>query len=362
MPWSSKYENCLSCGTTKRKHIAKGLCTTCYYKSIEDKHKNPVLKRGTVSKKLDNAVLEMLYIQQSKSISDIAKILSCSRQFINKKMKEYNIEGRSKTDARKLALDSGKIFFDRKMSNGETERIYISKHKVNENFFSSWSDKMAYVLGVIYTDGNICHTQAPHAKKSYLRLSVAQKEPELLEKVLLLMDSNHTIKKRIVKEGFKSNEIHYFDIQNEILCSGLIKLGVTPKKSLTVKFPNIPEPFIRHFIRGCWDGDGSISKASDSNSYRASFVSGSYDFIFYLVNYLKDKGFDVKPSKTEMKNTIYYFKIDGNEQCSRLFHYLYDDVSPEMYLERKYKKFLESAELYSNSQRLKPYKRPEYIK
>ena len=307
MSWASKYNKCLSCGTTERRHIAKGLCTTCYYKSIEDKHKNPVLKRGTVSKKIDRAVLKMLYIEQSKSISDIAEILSCSRQFIHKKMKEYKIEGRTKTDARKLALDAGKFFYDKKLENGDTERVFIRKHKINDNFFSSWSDKMAYVLGVIYTDGNISYNQAPHAKKKYLRLSVAQKEPEILDKILLLMDSDYPIRKRTVKDGFKVSEINYFDIQNDLLCSDLIKLGVTPKKSLTVKFPNIPEPYIRHFIRGCWDGDGSISKGAESSSYSASFVSGSYAFIFSLINYLKEKGFDVKAHNTEMKNIIYYF-------------------------------------------------------
>lgn len=93
MNWSTKYNQCLSLGTINIKHIAKGLCTACYYKSIEDKHKNPVLKRGTVSKNIDQAVLKMLYIEESKSISDIAQILSCSRQFIHKKMKEYKIEG-----------------------------------------------------------------------------------------------------------------------------------------------------------------------------------------------------------------------------------------------------------------------------
>lgn len=82
------------------------------------------------------------------------------------------MRGRTKTDARKLALDSGKVFFDRKLSDGETERIYLRKHKINETFFSSWSDKMAYVLGVIYTDGNISYAQAPHARKKYLRLYI----------------------------------------------------------------------------------------------------------------------------------------------------------------------------------------------
>lgn len=61
-------------------------------------------------------------------------------------------------------------------------------------------------------------------------------------------------------------------------------------------------------------------------------------------------------------NIIYYFEVNGNEQCSKLFHYLYDDVPAEMYLEDN--KFLEADQLHNKSQRSdKPYKRkPEYIK
>lgn len=215
MAWSIAYEKCQFCGTTIRKHLAKGLCITCYYKSIEKNHRNPRCKRGSVSEKIDKTSLERMYINESKSLSDIAKILSCSRQFIYKKLKEYEIHGRSKTEARKLALDEGKIFLDIKSESGKTEKTVIRKHKVNENFFSNWSAEMAYVLGVIFTDGNLSFNRAPHAMKVYLRLSIAQKEPELLEKVLKLMNSDHTIRKRTSKNINNSSMINFFEIQNQ---------------------------------------------------------------------------------------------------------------------------------------------------
>lgn len=31
--WSIKYNNCIGCGTTHRRHISKGLCVSCYQKS-----------------------------------------------------------------------------------------------------------------------------------------------------------------------------------------------------------------------------------------------------------------------------------------------------------------------------------------
>lgn len=362
MSWSTKYERCISCGTTETKHIAKGLCINCYNRRNELVYKNSGVKRGTLVKKLNKEVLERLYSLEKKSLADIADIFSCSRQYIKKKMTQLGIERRSRSEAREVALNSNKLFYDKKLENGERERVFFKKYTINENFFSSWSDAMAYVLGVIYTDGNLSYTKAPHAKKEYLRFSVAQKEPELLEKILLLLDADYPIRKKSNIVNNRKIEINYFEIQNESLCKDLIHIGVTPKKSLTIKFPTIPNEFIRHFIRGCWDGDGSISKSSTSNTYRASFVSGSYHFVFHLINYLKYEGFEVKPYKVEKKNPIFYFKIDGNKQVSKLFHYLYDSVSPKMYLDRKYKKFFEADDLYLKSLRYKPYKRSDYIK
>jgi len=28
--WSKKFENCIDCGTSEKRHIGKGLCMTCY--------------------------------------------------------------------------------------------------------------------------------------------------------------------------------------------------------------------------------------------------------------------------------------------------------------------------------------------
>ncbi len=38
--------------------------------------------------------------------------------------------------------------------------------------------------------------------------------------------------------------------------SRLIELGMTPRKSLTIKFPKTPNHLLCHFIRGYFNGDG----------------------------------------------------------------------------------------------------------
>ena len=38
---------------------------------------------------------------------------------------------------------------------GEPESFVLKRRTVNEDFFRSWSKEMAWVLGVVYTDGYI---------------------------------------------------------------------------------------------------------------------------------------------------------------------------------------------------------------
>jgi len=88
------------------------------------------------------------------------------------------------------------------------------------------------------------------------RLTISQKEPELLNKVSKLMNCDMKLRRR-EKRGI-AGEVYTFDVCSEEIYSDLINLGLSPHKSRTMEFPNVPPEFVRHFFRGCWDGDGSI--------------------------------------------------------------------------------------------------------
>src|SRR3990167_3672553 len=114
---------------------------------FKDSHReeNPDDGLGLVARKmvklynLTKDKLISLYINDKKSLGDIAKLYIVSRTAVFKKLKKYGIAQRSKSYARIEAQKQGKVpqqFFD-----------------INENFFRSWSPEMAYVLGLIITDG-----------------------------------------------------------------------------------------------------------------------------------------------------------------------------------------------------------------
>ena len=137
------------------------------------------------------------------------------------------------------------------------------KHQLNESFFKEWSNEMAWVIGLIITDGCL--------SKDQYTISIAQKDTEILRKVAKLMDSDFVLTKNKTPSLLLNSKIMYKDLE---------KRGITHNKSLTTKIPDIPEKYLPHFIRGVIDGDGWVQdRGYVMNITTASikFANGLYD-------------------------------------------------------------------------------------
>ena len=134
-----------------------------------------------------------------------------------------------------------------------------NRKKVNENFFKTWSPKMAYVLGFIYADGAVedCRKSS---RTCYLSLS--NSDLELLKDIMKVMSTQQTVQVRDPRK-MKINGKEYWcktsycvRIGNKLIYEDLIKLGLCPRKSLVIELPHIPEQSFQYFLRGYFDGDG----------------------------------------------------------------------------------------------------------
>lgn len=260
--------------------------------------------------------LASLYINERKSLGDIAKLYMVSRTAIYKKLKKLGIKQRSKSEARIEAQKQGKLpqqFFD-----------------INENFFSGWSAEMAYVLGLIITDGCISRTGT---------VSLCMNDKDLLEKVKEVMGAAH----KIEPSKYQKN-LYIFYFAREKLVKDLEKLCVVPRKSLIVKFPEVPQEYLPDFIRGIFDGDGSVfyDKRRPKFPLRSKFVSGSEGFIGGLEKSLESLGM---PERTiyrqKTKNGWSYMFIYDHQNSVKLFKILYRNTQNGLFLERKHKRFLD---------------------
>jgi len=260
--------------------------------------------------------LVKLYTEEKRSLGDIARLYGVSRGAIYKRLKKDNIKHRSKAQARLEAQRQGKL-----------PQQYFH---INESFFNSWSRKMAYILGLIVTDGCISKTGA---------VSLCMNEKELLDKIKQAMNSEHKITLSKSQKG-----LYIYKFAREKLVEDLRNLGILPKKSLDIKFPQIPDIYLVDFIRGIFDGDGSVffDPRSKNQPIRSKFCSGSKDFIEKLESCLQRSGL---PARTiyeqKTKNGIYYMFIYGHKDSKKLFDLLYRNITDELFLERKHRKFME---------------------
>jgi hypothetical protein len=337
--WARNYERCIKCGTVDIRHRARGLCAKCYEKDNYNRynpHKGQQWHRGQYLKILTKQYLEEEYLNKKRSINDIAKTVGCTKMLVSYKMSKYGIPRRSQASARALALSGGKLTYIHTNKLGKEDIILRQKRVVNENFFSSWSKEMAWVLGIVFTDGYIDpgKQENPLRKTSQTTaiMSIGQKEPELLIKVAGLMGSNAFF-------HIRPDGVHIYSLSSNKIYKDLIDIGLTPHKSLTVTFPSVPAEYVSHFIRGCWDGDGSIGFYD--GHYLARFFSGSLSFIETLVNHITSAGLPQRKiyvNSAGHKEPYYSVNFKG-KITAKLYEYLYRDANPSCYLERKYKLF-----------------------
>jgi hypothetical protein len=211
------------------------------------------------------------------------------------------------------------------------------KYFVNEKFFDKRTSQMAYILGFAFADGNIYKTS--------LSWDIQKRDLNILEKINKVLSSNYPIKER--------RETSYrLRINNQILIAGAISKGLLPKKSLRLIFPNVPRKFLRHFIRGYLDGDGWIILRLGRNEIDVGFVCGNKSFLKNLSNVIAS-GTSVK-GRVREKNKI---TLRGVKSKTFLMEYyssnaflvadwLYDNLnSDDVYLDRKYMKYLKAKEL-----------------
>jgi intein/homing endonuclease len=201
---------------------------------------------------------------------------------------------------------------------------------------------MAWCLGFIAADG--CILLGPR-NGGTLSITVSQKDKEILKKINHNMKSNYPI--RNIKTNLGTSACR-LDITVREIVDDLIKIGITPKKSKTLKWPqSIPSELSWHFIRGYYDGDGSImfgkgyvNKKGFSNLQLRTSVLGTKDVLSNIKKYFTNLYPEYNPKiQDQSKNGFYRLEISGTKSAVALCELLYKDSSESTRLSRKYLKY-----------------------
>lgn len=241
------------------------------------------------------------------SIRKIAELYPVGRTSIGYTLKRHNVETKSTGNPYK-----------------------ISKYTLNRKYFTSIdSEDKAYWLGFISADG--------HVSDDGVTIGLHKKDEAHLEKFLKDIGSNSSIKHQ------KNASI--VSIYSKDLVKDLRGLGFFRNKSETQTFPKIDSKWYPSFLRGLFDGDGTLSKDSISFCGTESTIKD--------IKFILESKFNLKDSPIrKVGNTLNIISWCKNRIS--ILNYLYEDCPKNLYLERKYVKYLDFKEYYKNSKRMKP--------
>ena len=242
------------------------------------------------------------------SILDIIKHTHVSHKTMTKIFKKANVNIKDKSNAHR-------------------------KYSLNESFFDSIdTEEKAYFLGFIYADGFI------YLKKNFLiGIEIHQKDIELLHLFKQAVSSQSPIK-LCNYEDRTSAKIRLF---SKHMTEELIKKGVTERKSLILRFPTpdmVPNHLLHHFMRGYFDGDGSIKRnKNQKRSIQVEIVS-SNDFCMGYMKKLNELA-SVNIIKMQHPGGEHYstFTYCGRNVVKNIYNFLYKDST--LFLKRKYDRF-----------------------
>lgn len=204
------------------------------------------------------------------------------------------------------------------------------------NFFCEWSPEMAWVLGLVYSDGSV---SAGHLRFGW-------KEPELCHKVIRLLGPPNSARDFLQHGKFPFHTITYSHPRIRL---ALIKLGIPcGKKSHIMEFPKVPYRLVRHFVRGYFDGDGYVIACNEGKHPAIGFSSASKSFLESLVAHLHEFKMSLRPVYTYTKSpailpqgghtkerTTHEARYSKQSDVQRFCHLIYNSTNHSICYEPK---------------------------
>ena len=252
-------------------------------------------------------IIKYYYDNPNVKVKEIGQHFKLTKRAMGKLFKEFNISSRRK-----------------------------NRYTLNEHFFDSIDNELkAYLLGYLFADGFV-------GDEEYNNIVFSQKKDDM-EAVELFKESiEYTGELRIFEPGkasFKNSQDHVVvNFSSEHMANKLRNYGLLKKESYK-SLPKIDNNLLRHFVRGFFDGDGSITLIKSHYKDKV-YYSGALDIIVnknlvdFFLNLFSDIHFTIDQSKTDY---MVYLKCHSKKGVKFFYDYFYKDS--KYFLSRKKRKF-----------------------
>lgn len=268
------------------------------------------------------------YLINEMSLKDMSKKYGVRDYIVGRALKHLGVTLRNNKEVGKISGERGLL----------SNRIY----DINEDYFKVINKESAYILGFIAADGNV---YVRDGGTYVLTIGLSSIDSDFLNMIKSKLGySGEVLHKKVYCAG-KQYDSSELKINSKTMIEDLIELNITPRKSLTLQYPNIDDEYFIDFFRGFFDGDGSVGVQKTSSitpQIRFRVFSGSKSFIETIQEKLTHHG--LKPKKViKSKGKQIYEIAYSTLECELLFELLYHDENC-LRLPRKYEKFKEAIE------------------
>lgn len=209
------------------------------------------------------------------------------------------------------------------------------KYPVKEDFFDNIDNQeKAYFLGFLYADGN------NNTLTGTVALRLQERDKEILIRLNNMLQPTKPLYyfDKISKRNKNHQNQYELAIANPYISNRLIELGMVKAKSLVITFPKwLNKDLVRHFIRGYFDGNGSIGiNMKDPHIQIVSTLSFCESVKEIINDNLLIESY-IYGDKT-LNPVIRRFKMRKRKHILKFLDWIYQDST--IHLQRKYEKYL----------------------
>lgn len=224
----------------------------------------------------------------------------------------------------KKILQSNNIYVRSYTESKDNLRIYTC----NDDYFKTQSSNMAYILGLLASDGNVAKAE------NQISIVLNARDAELLEKIRIEMQISRPIKTFVRSGGAPESKLSVF---SSTMKKDLAHYSIVPAKTFILQPPELLKAeYYRDYIRGYFDGDGSIY-INSNNSYGVNFSGASKSIIAWIQRVLAEQYNIICPTLEKipkLSNDRDYYRITYyGKKVLALYKILYHDNT--LYMKRK---------------------------
>lgn len=203
-------------------------------------------------------------------------------------------------------------------------------YPVNHDYFSEWSNNMAYIQGFTMSDGCIDDNNG----HNILCYNISNKDRAVLEFIRKELSPNRPFYENSKKE------LVYLSITSKKIVQDLAIYNIIPRKTGKERLPDIPNEFKSAYLLGLFDGDGNIYCKEHIRKSGKRFGTIRKDFEYRIFCLSEDFLNEVNKELCFNYGTIrwngscFVLSITKKENIDKIYKFMYSH-NPEFFLKRK---------------------------